>query len=111
MSKFICIMYLYKSFSVMVYRSVAQLPIRLQNCLPLKAQLMYMHVYNSGFSVLNNPSRAAWSVIKKYYYKSADGKWKRKRIIYRDYFESDDETTTKTTTTTTNIICSKIKTT
>jgi cation transport regulator len=62
----------------MPYRSIKDLPDSVKNNLPIKAQRIYMRVYNSAYEKYNNPARVAWGVVKKQYVKSKDGRWKKK---------------------------------
>ncbi|AHH82708.1 ORF-119 [Buzura suppressaria nucleopolyhedrovirus] len=83
----------------MPYNSVRDLPKKVRDALPPKAQRMYMHVYNSAHGKYENPSRVAWGVVRRYYQQTRSGKWTKRQSLESTsssdgYSESNTDTET-----------------
>ncbi|AGR56879.1 ChaB-3 [Hemileuca sp. nucleopolyhedrovirus] len=81
-----------------MYDNVHDLPASVRNALPLKAQRMYMHVFNSAYGKYDNPYQVAWGVVAKYYERPkgrrSNQKWKRRSKAKDNYSSNyqDNET-------------------
>lgn len=76
----------------MPYRRLAELPSRVRDSLPRRAQEIYLEAYDSAWERYADPRkrrgrasreetahRVAWAAVKRAYAKDAGGVWRRKR--------------------------------
>ena len=72
----------------MPYKEISDLPKRVTDNLPIKAQKIYLEAFNHAWEQYKDPEkrregssqeevahRVAWSAVKKSYYKNEEGKW------------------------------------
>lgn len=67
----------------MPYSGVSELPKRVRENLPKKAQRIWMKAYNAADEEgADEPSAIAWSAVKEKYKKNKEGKWVKKSTDY-----------------------------
>lgn len=61
----------------MPYKSISELPKRIRNVLPKKAQRLFLKVFNKAYEKYGETTafKIAWAAVKKKYRPSTSGKW------------------------------------